>query len=320
MTTPQVSLILVTHNSARLLPAFLSALATTRDVTYELIVIDNASSDGTAAALAHEPAVRLFANRENIGFGRACNQGAAVARGELLMFLNPDVLVNTDWLAILVRRMQQHPQAAIIAPQTLQPAVVSVPAAANHALHSSPVRETAAVPGCAMMIRRTAWEALGGFDEQIFLYWEDTELCWRAWLAGWQVLEDLEASVLHTRGGSGGGGRWEAEATKNGLYTHLKLLPLPAALPYIMRQTLKTTIRVARGQGAELLAAWRWNWCRLGLTLAQRRELYRIARGDRAHLERLIRIHAARQRHERAPTYDSGGPGRAGPPRELSSL
>jgi N-acetylglucosaminyl-diphospho-decaprenol L-rhamnosyltransferase len=334
---PLVSLVLVTYNSAGLLPAFFDALVTTSGVSYELIAVDNASSDGTAAALAARAGVRLIANRENLGFGRACNQGAAVARGELLVFLNPDVLVNASWLAILAHRMDQRPDAAIIAPQTVidqgprtknqeprtknqgpptddprpptdDPRPQAIDArrgwtgadGRRSSLVDGPwsalVRETAAVPGCAMMIRRAAWEALGGFDEQIFLYWEDTELCWRAWLHGWRVLEDLEATVVHERGGSGGGARWEGEATKNGLYTHLKLLRLRVALPYIVRQALKTAVRLIRGQGNDLLEAWRWNWRGLGLTLAQRRELLRSATGDTAHLERLIGIHAARQR------------------------
>jgi N-acetylglucosaminyl-diphospho-decaprenol L-rhamnosyltransferase len=117
----------------------------------------------------------------------------------LLVFLNPDVFVTPGWLAILVRRMAEHPDAAIICPTTLysdQPTPIA----------TAVVEESAAVPGCAMLMPRADWQALGGFDEQIFLYWEDTELCWRAWLLGRRVLVDLEALVYHQRGGSGGAG------------------------------------------------------------------------------------------------------------------
>lgn len=293
MSDPAISLVLVTYNSAPLLPAFFAALAATRGVTYELIAVDNASSDGTAEALARHAEVRLIANRENIGFGRACNQGARAARGGLLVFLNADVLATPEWLLALAARMRERPDAAIIAPQTLRPG--APPPAPGQA----PI-EVAAVPGCAMMIRRSAWERLGGFDEQIFLYWEDTEICWRAWLAGWRVLEDREAYVVHARGGSGGGAQWDAEAMKNGIYAHLKLLRPRAALPYLARQALKTALAAARGQGRPYLAAWRWNLARLGHTLAQRRAIRHAAAGDARALEARVSAHAARQRRERS--------------------
>lgn len=301
-STPLVSLVLVTYNSAALLPAFFGALATTHGPHYEVIAVDNASVDDTVAALARHGDVRLLANRENVGFGRACNQGARTARGELLVFLNADVLVTPEWLALLAARMAEHPRAGIISPQTVQSPhlrLLSLWERGTWGEGKNPVRETAAVPGCAMMVRRAAWEALGGFDERIFLYWEDAELCWRAWLRGWRVLEDLEATVVHERGGSGGGSRWAAEATRNGLYTHLKLLRPRAATPYLARQALKTAAALAQGRGRDLASAWAWNWRHLGETLAQRREIYRTVTGDPAHLERLIALHAARQRHER---------------------
>jgi N-acetylglucosaminyl-diphospho-decaprenol L-rhamnosyltransferase len=101
---PLISLILVTYNSADRLADFFAALAATRDAAYETLVIDNASSDRTAQIVAERyPQARLLANARNVGFGRACNQGAQAARGELLVFLNPDVIVTPDWLAILAR-------------------------------------------------------------------------------------------------------------------------------------------------------------------------------------------------------------------------
>src|SRR4051812_3573298 len=87
--TPLVSLIIVTYNSAPLLPAFFAALATTTYAPYEVLVVDNASQDGTPQLIAtNYPAARLLANHENLGFGRACNQGARATHGKLLVFLN----------------------------------------------------------------------------------------------------------------------------------------------------------------------------------------------------------------------------------------
>jgi GT2 family glycosyltransferase len=292
-TTPLVSLIVVTYNSAALLPEFFAALATTQYPRYEVLVVDNASQDGTPELVATEhPAARLLANQDNLGFGPACNQGARAASGELLVFLNPDVFVTPGWLGTLVRRAAEHPEAAVICPTTLYPGQPA-PAA------TSTIEESAAVPGCAMLMPRKVWQQLGGFDEQIFLYWEDTELCWRAWLLGWRVLVDLEALVYHERGGSGGGQRWDAEQIKNGMYTHLKLMRWRRTIPFVALQAGKTLAKLVLRRQAGLLAAWRWNWRHLGYTLAARRELLRARRGDPAALERRIAAHTRRQRAER---------------------
>jgi len=311
---PLISLIVVTYNSASLLPGFFAALQATRDASYEVLLVDNASSDGTARLVAERyPQVHLLASAENAGFGRACNHAARAARGELLVFLNPDVIVTPDWLAILARHMREHPDAGIICPTTLdadeRPRTSdqrpfrkrTVDPSSLVVRRSSGVADTAAVPGCAMMVRRAAWEQLGGFDDRFFLYWEDTELCWRAWLLGWRVLVDLEALVYHERGGSGGGGqRWDAEQIKNGLYTHLKLMRWRRAIPFAALLAGKTFAKMVLRRQPGLLDAWRWNWRHLGQTLAARRDLLRTRCGDPAALERRIAAHQRRQRAERA--------------------
>jgi hypothetical protein len=347
-----VSLIIVTYNSVGELPGFFAALAETTYAPYEVLVVDNASRDETLRYLAeHQPQVRVLANRDNLGFGRACNQGARQAQGDLLVFLNPDVRVTPGWLSILARHMEEHTEAAIICPQTVEPrnrgtaepqnrgtgeggdketgrqgdretrrpktgdwrqeamervrrgdpgnrpGELSLPVAAN--TRSPGVRETAAVPGCALMIRHVAWQALGGFDERMFLYWEDTELCWRAWLLGWRVLEDLEAQVYHRRGGSAGGRRWDAEQTKNGLYTYLKLMRWRRVLPFAARLAAISVAKLVLYRSPDPLVGWAWNLGNLRATLAQRRAIARLRRADPAALERLIRAHERRQRAQR---------------------
>jgi GT2 family glycosyltransferase len=288
-----ISLIVVTYNSAALLPAFLEALAATEYAPYELLVVDNASSDGTPRLTTELfPTARVLANQENVGFGRACNQGAQAACGELLVFLNPDVTPTPVWLAILARHAAEYLDAAIICPTTLRPGQL-IP------ISAAPVEESAAVPGCAMLVRRAAWQQLGGFDEQIFLYWEDIELCWRAWLLGWRVLIDLEAMVYHELGGSAGSQRWDAEATKNSLYTHLKLMRWRHTIPFALLLAAKTLAKLVLRRQRGLLAAWGWNVRNLGATMAQRREFLRRRSGDVAALERRIAAHARRQRRER---------------------
>lgn len=290
---PLVSLILVTYNSAGLLPAFFAALATTRYKPYEVIVVDNASPDATLGYLTHNhPQVRVLANQENVGFGCACNQGSAVARGDLIVFLNPDVTVTPDWLTILVQHIQTNPDVAIICPSTLYPDQSPISATTG-------VTEVAAVPGCAMLVPTQAWRMLGGFDPQIFLYWEDVELCWRAWLLGWRVLHAPQAVVYHQRGGSAGGQRWDAEQIKNGLYTYLKLMRWRTVCGFVVLLAAKTVIKFARYRERALFMAWEWNIRHLGYTFAQRRELMRKRCGDAVRLEQRIAAQNRQLRFER---------------------
>lgn len=288
-----VSLIIINYNGAALLPACLEALWRTDYRPVELIVVDNASGDASLAYVAQaHPQARVIANAENVGFGRACNQGAAAAQGDLLVFLNPDVVVTPEWLDILVAHLAVNPDAAIICPTTLAPGQ-------ERPRYDTPVEEVAAVPGAAMALPRAAWRELGGFDEQMFLYWEDVELCWRAWLLGWRVLADLRAMVYHERGATAGSRRWDAEQTKNSLYTYLKLMRWRRVAPFAAALLLKTLAKAALLRSPGLLGAWLWNARHLGLTLAQRRALLARRRTDPADLERRIDTHNRRQRRER---------------------
>ncbi|ABX03468.1 MAG TPA: glycosyltransferase family 2 protein [Herpetosiphon sp.] len=298
MIPGQISIIIVSYNSAALLPACFASLAMTNDDNYQLIVVDNASSDGSAELVRQQyPHVQLIANQHNQGFGAACNQGMAAATGEYFLLFNPDVQITPNWLTLLRQHLATNPQAAIICPTTLYP---------NQAL---PTRQgvaiTAAVPGCAMLLRRSAWQAIGGFDPAIFLYWEDTELCWRAWLLGWQVLEDFEALVVHERGGSGGGQRWLVESSKNGLYCYLKLRPWSAVLGYSLRMLAKTAIVSLRQRNLAMLNIWLWHGRNLKQTLATRRAIQAQITADRSEVEGLIKQHLARGKQERRASQKS---------------
>lgn len=280
-TSPLVSLILVTYNSRALLEPFFAALGETRYAPYEVIVVDNASTDETVAYLTtQQPQVRVLAHPANLGFGRACNQGARIARGDLLIFLNPDVIVTPGWLEPLVQDMAAYPQVGIMCPATLYPDQ-------SPSELSGSLRELATVPGCAMVVRRAAWEELCGFDEHMFLYWEDTDLCWRAWLQGWRVVEDQRSFVYHERGGSTRGRRWDAELTKNSLYSYLKLMRWRRVIPFALLLAAKTLVKLLLLRDPALLQAWGWNARHLGETLRRRRSLTR-RNADLQALERMI--------------------------------
>jgi GT2 family glycosyltransferase len=161
----------------------------------------------------------------------------------------------------------------------------------------------AAVPGCSMMVRRSAWEELGGFDEHFFLTWEDTELCWRAWLSGWRVLEDLESHVWHL--GRGSWRRWAAEELHNGVYAHLKLMRWRRALPFIGKSVARTLVKLALLRDSALIGTWSRIRAELPAVRAERRRWLQDA-GRSRRLERLVSAHVWRRRRERVEEWRMG--------------
>lgn len=189
---------------------------------YELIVIDNASSDGTAAylsGLAGEQGgrVHVISNRENLGFVGACNQGAASARGRYLVFLNNDTAPLPGWLEALVRMLDGDPSigaagARLVYPDgRLQEAgglVFSDGSGWNFGRFGNPVDpaytracEVDYCSGAALMVRRALFERLGGFDTRYApAYYEDTDLCFGVRSLGSKVMYCPEATVIHFEG------------------------------------------------------------------------------------------------------------------------
>jgi len=295
VTRPLVSLVLVTYNSEEPLPALFDSLETATYEPVELIVVDNGSTDGTMSLVERRrPDATLLRNEPSPGYGAGCNQGAARTRGDFLVFLNPDIVVSPNWLEVLVACFERDGRVGVVSPEVLPPGWRPREA-------DVPSVELATVPGCAMMVSRTAWEDIGGFDETIFLYWEDTDFCWRAWLRGWRVLEALETHVFHDEGHGGGGSRSLAgEEMKNALYVTLKLRRGRRVPLVVLGRAASTIAKAVLWRRADVFAAWRWNIAHLRTTLARRRQWLDAAGEQRvAELERRIAGQGRRRRRER---------------------
>ena len=197
----------------------------------DVIVADNASADGSREALARsDPAARVLDTGGNLGYGRAANRGVAAAEGDLLLVCNSDVTVEPGAVKAMAAALDADPRAAVVAPKvenldgTLYPSPRTFPdlgVAAGHAFlgrvapanrftrryrmldwdHDHLV-EADWVSGSCFVARRSAWDKLGGFDEAYFMYAEDVDLCWRAHRAGWKVLFEPAARVVHVQGAS----------------------------------------------------------------------------------------------------------------------
>jgi GT2 family glycosyltransferase len=216
-----ISIVIPVHNRAALTGRCLDLVLAELPVGCEVVVVDDASTDATPDVLAgYGDAIRTVRMDSNGGFGCACNQGAELARGGLLIFLNNDTEPQPGWLEALARYADEHPAAAVVGAKLLYPTgtiqhagvvigqdgyphnlYAGLPAdhpAVNHS------RRLQAVTGACMLIRRQAFEDAGGFDASFFNSLEDVDLCLRIGEAGGEVHYCHEAVVTHLESASRG--------------------------------------------------------------------------------------------------------------------
>jgi N-acetylglucosaminyl-diphospho-decaprenol L-rhamnosyltransferase len=229
-----VSVVIVSFNAREHLERCLDAVA---GGEHEVVVVDNASSDGSPALVRERfPSVRLVELEENVGFGAANNAGVEAASGRWLLLLNSDAWPVDDALDRLVAFAEAYPRAGIVGPRlrntdgSLQPSVRGYPtlwriateylflrrlAPRSDALNAfygggfdhASVREVEALKGAVLLARREAYEQVGGFDPAYFMYGEEMDLCYRVRRAGWAVVFDPDAEFVHV-GGVSTGARW----------------------------------------------------------------------------------------------------------------
>jgi GT2 family glycosyltransferase len=272
-----LSIIIVSFNTkAMTLDAISSVVRETQDVSFEIIVVDNNSTDGSADAIeAHPASPQLIRLSENIGFARGNNLAAEKATGRYVLLLNPDTVVIDGAIDRLVAFAQAKPRALIWGGRTLfadaslnpascwqriKPWNLAMRATGLAALFPSSglfnseayggwprdsVREVDIVSGCFLLIPRAVWLALGGFDKTFFMYGEDADLCLRARRIGARPIITPDATILHHGGAS--------EKTRAGKMTKL----LAAKSTLIARHWPQGTVAI----GQLLLMMWpltRW--------------------------------------------------------------
>jgi GT2 family glycosyltransferase len=232
---PELSICIVSLDCWPVLqPCLESIAAADPDLSREIILVDNASRDGTPERVAREfPAVRLIANERNVGFSRGTNQAVAASSGRYILWLNPDTLLRPGSLRALHDFLQTHPRAGIVGPKVLNPdgtfqpqcrRGLPTPRAAlfyllgidrifpgnatlgAYLLSHLPIDETApvnAVSGSCLLARRRVWADIGPIDERIFGFGEDIDWCVRAAKAGWEVWYLPDSVIVHLKGKGG---------------------------------------------------------------------------------------------------------------------
>ncbi|PZO65731.1 MAG: glycosyl transferase [Pseudoxanthomonas suwonensis] len=220
--SPQASIVIPVHGQIAHTLQCLRALADhPPQATCEVIVVDDASPDDTLQRLQGIDGLRVHARSRNGGFIAACNDGAALARGATLVFLNNDTIPQPGWLDALLQTFRQHPEAGIVGAQLLYPdgrlqeaggLVFSDGSASNRGRFHSPdappfthLRTVDYVSGAALAIPAALFRQLGGFDARYApAYYEDTDLAFAIRAAGYRVLYQPAARVIHDEGATAG--------------------------------------------------------------------------------------------------------------------
>ena len=225
----RVAAVVVNFESGSALTECLRTLVS--EAAAEVVVVDNGSADGSLAQGRRAfPSVEVVVPGRNLGYGAAANRGVAATTAELVLVCNSDLSVHPGALGALVATLDEQPEVAVVGPLIRTPAGDRYPSArrfpslvdaAGHALLGLFVpdnrftrnyqRSDVAVDGgtaqvvdwlsgACFLVRRSAFEAVGGFDEAYFMYAEDADLCWRLARAGWKAIYTPTAEVLHIQG------------------------------------------------------------------------------------------------------------------------
>jgi hypothetical protein len=225
-----LSVVIVNYNAGDILRESVRRVLSQAE---QVIVVDNASHDGSIAALAQAyPSVIIIANELNLGFAKACNQGAKAATGEHILFLNPDCILEPDAISIMLKAMHGRDDVGMVGGLLTNPDGSEQPGARravptpwrsfvrafglsalgarypklffDFALHKQPLPQGAieveAISGACMLTQRNALAEVGLFDEEYFMHCEDLDWCMRFRRKGWLILFEPTARMVHHKG------------------------------------------------------------------------------------------------------------------------
>lgn len=262
----KLSVIIVNYNVKYFIEVCLhSVFRAAEGIDTEVIVVDNNSMDDSCAMIkAKYPQVTLIENKENTGFGHANNQGVAIAKGEYILFVNPDTVMPEDFLQKMVGYMDQHPEAGSAGPKLIDGRGVYAPdgkksfpslsvaifktTGVNKIFSKSPyfnkyyavhvaedeVAEVDILSGCCMLVRHSVIKEVGGaFDEAYFMYCEDFDLCYRIQQAGYKNIYYPETTLIHYKG----------ESTKKATISHVRIFN-DALSTFVRKHYSKTNARL----------------------------------------------------------------------------
>lgn len=309
----KVSVVIPNWNGAAHLPTCLNSLRAQTFRDFEVIVADNASTDGSLALLARDyPEVGVIRLDRNRGFTGACNAGLRAGQGGIMILLNNDTEVDPHWLAEVVAAFERYPQAGLVASKMLLYDRRNVLHCAgdifktdgtpgNRGVWEEDRGQFAEGPvfsanGGSAAYRRAVLEQVGLLDDDFFFSCEDVDLAWRAQLAGWQCLYAPRAVVYHKlKATSGGGATASFHDGRNFIYVLVKDVPASLWGKYwldFLRGQLRLTVEALRAwRGAAARARLRGQLAGLAgvpKMLGKRRAVQALRRVSDQYLESIL--------------------------------
>jgi len=210
MSAPKVSIIIVNYNGKELLQKCLDSLLKVNYDNFEIILVDNNSTDGSVEFITKNyPSLIIIKLDSNKGFAEPNNVAAKISKGKYLLFLNNDTVVTPNFISEMVKVMETDKKIAICQSLLLKPDgsvdssgdfIDHLGVVYNSKTKIDEIREVSSARGASMLVRSDIFEKLDGFDQKFFVTFEDVDLCWRSWILGYRVLI-IPTSIVYHEGG-----------------------------------------------------------------------------------------------------------------------
>jgi GT2 family glycosyltransferase len=207
MFTPKVSVIIINYNGKKLLEKCLESLFKIDYKNFEIIIVDNNSSDNTLEFITtHYPSIIIIKLDSNKGYAEPNNIAAKIAKGNYLLFLNNDTIVTNNFISEMINVMENDKTIGICQSLLLKPNgsidssgdfIDKLGVVYNSKIKTDEIREISSARGASLMIHEELFDNLGGFDEKFFVSFEDVDLGWRTWILGYRVILVPNSIVYH---------------------------------------------------------------------------------------------------------------------------
>ena len=231
MSSPKISVIIVNYNGKKLLEKCLESLFKIDYNNFEVILVDNNSTDGSMEFVTKNyPKIIVIKLDSNKGFAEPNNIGTKIAKGEYLLFLNNDTVTTTNFISEMVNVFEKDEKIAICQSLLLKPDgnidssgdfIDKMGIVYNSKTKTDEIKEISSARGACMLIRKKIFDKLGGFDEKFFFSFEDVDLGWRSWILGYKVVIVPNSIVYHDAGKTSS--KLKSEAAYHGLKNQLSM-------------------------------------------------------------------------------------------------
>jgi GT2 family glycosyltransferase len=333
MTTnlPKVSIIVLNYNGKKYLDNCFQSLAEVDYPNFEVVMVDNDSTDDSVEYVRKNyDWIRVIESGRNGGFAFGMNTGIKRTEGEYVFLLDNDTIITKNFLRRMVEVAESDPEIGVASPIPLPITYKDCADLILDKIRWNKVISLGTVAGATMLIKRKILEDVGLLDETCFMYWEDTEFCWRVILLGYKVVAVYDAIIYHIWSGISidtgftYSKKWMYEFLKNKIYVHLKvrnIFYLALFLPYEVIRSFARIIyykwyhhlvvvcsvlfrhfvfRPSQpcNMFAPILKAWKWNISNLRETIEKRRKIMKRKKVSDWRLVKLMIIHDIYEKKE----------------------